>query len=263
MESVSKRIDYSLWAMLEIMTAIICANLFPLTALWRRMKAKLYNQKQKKNGLTVSMNNIWIGSGSSASNSSGAGKGTSKLLPHSVFRQCFSRSVRSRHNPWMRDGAPFESTSQMDLSKEKRNGGKLSENKILSSPTMISFSPSDHARAGSYDNIAHKDFNSLYGYPNFSSHTIYPGYNLTKPNTSHSYSAFPFPAATATTTRMGTAIGTAMTTSAADRSESPLVLPIMGAEIADSKSDENISLGVLRQQTNRIDQHKASGDDMV
>ena len=261
MKSVSKRIDYSLWAMLEIMTAIICANLFPLTALWRHMKAKLYNRKQKKNGLIISSNGAWIGSDSSASNGSGGGKGTSKLLTHSVFRQYFSRSVRSRYNPWMRYGASPESSSQMDLSREKKNGSKISENEILSSPTLISSSPNNHARAGSYDSVAHKDYSSVHGYPNFSSHTVYLGCNVTKP--SSSYSAFPFPAPTATITGTGADIGTAMTTSAVDRSESPLILPIMGAGIADNKSDQNVSPGVPTQQINRTDQHNLRADDIV
>lgn len=264
MASVSKRIDYSLWAMLEIMTAIICANLFPLTALWRYMKARLYNHSQKKNGLVISTNDAWAGSGSGASNGSGAGKGASKLFTTSVFRQLFSRSVHSRYNPWLRYGAPHQSTSQMDLSKEKKSWNKFGEIEDLSSPTIISSNPYKHTRAGSYDSIARKDFNSPHGYPNFSSHTLYPGHGITNPKSSSNYSAFPFPPPTATTIGMGAAaVGTAMTTSAADHLDSPLILPIMGAGTADNRSDHNISLGVPRQKIHHTDQHKTSGDDIV
>lgn len=264
MESVSKRIDYSLWAMLEITTAIICANLFPLTALWRHMKAKLHNYKQKKNGLTVSKTDTWISSGVGVGSGGGADSGTSKLLTHSVIRRWFNRSVQSRYNPWVRYGVSHESTSQMDLSKEKRSGSKISENEVLSSPSMVLYSPHQQARAGSYDSIGHRNFNSFQGHSNSSSRTIYPEYHKPKPSGNNSYSAFPFPAPSATTI----AIGTAMTTPAADRSESPLMLPIMGTRPTDDRSDQDISLGAPRQEmsndsTRRTGHYSMGTDDIV
>ena len=241
MESISRRIDYSLWTMLEIMTAIVCANLFPLTALWRNIKARLNTYKQKKSKLKISKDDIRPshGSGSLSSPSSTAAhdSGVSKVFRHSIFRQYFRKSITSRYNPWVHSDSPYHSSSQMDVSKEKKGMDKLGENGMLSSPTVDSYDQYGRLRAGSYDIDVHKNFNLATSHPVPASKTVDMGRN-TVTRSNHSYSAFPFTGSATTITN----IGTAVTTPAAIRTESPTLLPIMGTDIWNSRIKQDFTL---------------------
>ena len=124
LDLVSERMNYSYWAVLEVMTAIMCANLPALPALYRHIAGK--------GNVTTTAGSGYNGSRPSTFN-------------RSFFRQWFDIKATSMRQSSARHGAArsnFEagSVSQTNLTSGKGFSGVESKEMEVMSPTNGSYS---------------------------------------------------------------------------------------------------------------------------